>query len=242
MRHLLALLAIVALAAGPASAQMRPEPPSRELLNRARKHYEAGRALYQVGKYEQALVEFDEGFRLTLRVNFLINLAQCYRQLGRIAEARAHYEKYAALAPADDPMRQEVQQILAALPPPEPLAPKPEPTPAPREAVSPPPAQAESRPPWQRDPAAATLLATGAAALVVGVALVAWSSDQIAHHRDDYDRFLTALGAEDTRIAGSVVLGAGGLLMIGGGLRYGVVRGRAERPIALGLGVVRWRF
>jgi hypothetical protein len=38
------------------------------------------------------------------------------------------------------------------------------------------------------------------------------------------------------------VLGTGALLMVGGGLRYGVVRGRAERPVALGLGLVRWRF
>lgn len=165
MRHLLALVAFVALAGGPAAAQTRPEPPSRELLARARKHYEAGRALYQVGKYDQALVEFDEGFRLTLRVNSLINLAQCYRQLGRIAEARAHYEKYVALAPADDAMRQEVQQILAALPPPEPPAPKLEPPETPAPLAVP----AEPRPPWQRDPAAATLLATGAAAIVVGV-------------------------------------------------------------------------
>ena len=80
------------------------------------------------------MVEFEEGYRLVLRPSFLVNLAQAYRQLGRLDQARAMYEKFLAAAPMDDPMREDVGQILSTLPRVAP-APVPPPTPAPAPAV-----------------------------------------------------------------------------------------------------------
>jgi tetratricopeptide (TPR) repeat protein len=59
-------------------------------------HYEAGKRLYDQGRYPQALIEFSAGYELTRRPAFLINIAQCHRQMHEPAEAIAYYRQYLA--------------------------------------------------------------------------------------------------------------------------------------------------
>jgi tetratricopeptide (TPR) repeat protein len=215
MRFALTILTLACLA--PAAAA---DPP--DLMNLARTHYEAGRALYQLGKYEQAVVEFEEGYRLAPRPSFLVNLAQAYRQLGRVDQARAMYEKFLAAAPMDDPMRADVKQILATLP--HAAAP---PGPAPSATLAPTPAPVSivdtRRRPWHRDPAGGVLLASGLAAIVAGAVMLGVSSDRTSHARDTYGDFLAAQDASGLQIAGAVVLASGALLGVGAAVRYRVV-------------------
>ncbi|HEX9102369.1 MAG TPA: tetratricopeptide repeat protein [Polyangia bacterium] len=82
---------------------------------RARTHFEAGRALYQLGNYNEALREFAAGYQLAPRPQFLLNLGQCYRKLDDLANARAMYQRYLHDAPASDPERPQAQQILAEI-------------------------------------------------------------------------------------------------------------------------------
>jgi tetratricopeptide (TPR) repeat protein len=215
MRPTLALLLALSLAA-PAAAD------APDLMGLARKHYEAGRALYELGKFDQAVVEFEEGYRLAPRPSFLVNIAQCDRQLGRNDHAREMYQKFLAAAPIDDPMRADVKQILASLPSPasRPLAPSAAPTPSTMALVARPP-----RRPW-RDPAGDVLLAGGAAAVIAGVVLLGWSGYRLAHARDSYDDYLAARVAPDERTAGIVVLSAGVALGAGAAARFLVVRRR----------------
>jgi tetratricopeptide (TPR) repeat protein len=228
MRAALALVLALSLA-HPAIAA----PP--DLLGTARKHYEAGRALYQLGKYEQAIVEFEEGYRMAPRPSFLVNIAQCDRQLGRFDHARLMYEKYLAAAPLEDPMRREVKQILGSLPP---SSGAPSPTPSPTEPPTPnkptlapaplPPPGADLRPRrrWQRDPLGGVLLAGGIAAVVAGVVLLGYSGYRLAHAADTYEDYLAARDAPDQRLAGIIVLSAGVALAGGGAIRYAVIASR----------------
>ncbi|HEX8953349.1 MAG TPA: tetratricopeptide repeat protein, partial [Polyangia bacterium] len=82
---------------------------------RARTHFEAGRALYQLGNYNEALREFAAGYQLAPRPQFLLNLGQCYRKLDDLANARAMYQRYLHDAPASDPERPQAQQIRAEI-------------------------------------------------------------------------------------------------------------------------------
>jgi hypothetical protein len=87
----------------------------QDRLNRARAHYEAGRALYTLGDYDRALREFVAGYQLSPRPEFLINAGQALRRLERLDEAQAMFEKYLQETPASDPNRAQVGGLLAEL-------------------------------------------------------------------------------------------------------------------------------
>lgn len=107
-RHIGLLLAVLACAA---AAHAQPD----DSIARARTHFEAGRALYQLGNYNEALREFAAGYQLAPRPQFLLNLGQCYRKLDDLQKAREMYQRYLHDAPSSDPERPQAQQILAEI-------------------------------------------------------------------------------------------------------------------------------
>ncbi len=108
LRHIALVVAVIACAA---SARAQTDDP----VARARTHFEAGRALYQLGNYDEALREFAAGYQLAPRPQFLLNLGQCYRKRDDLANARAMYQRYLHDAPASDPERPQAEQILAEI-------------------------------------------------------------------------------------------------------------------------------
>jgi tetratricopeptide (TPR) repeat protein len=88
---------------------------SADDVTRARTHFEAGRALYSLGNYPDAIREFSAGYALVPRPQFLLNLGQAYRKQGDLTKARDEYRKFLEQAPADDPDREQVTQIVAEL-------------------------------------------------------------------------------------------------------------------------------
>jgi tetratricopeptide (TPR) repeat protein len=111
MARLRQLALVVTVLACALHAQAQSEDP----VARARTHFEAGRALYQLGNYNEALREFAAGYQLAARPQFLLNLGQCYRKLDDLQNARAMYQRYLHDAPATDPERPQAQQILAEI-------------------------------------------------------------------------------------------------------------------------------
>lgn len=83
----------------------------------ARRHQQRGAELFRDGRYEQALHEFEAGFRAAAQPAFLVNVAACERRLGRIEDARRAYRRFLELA-STSPWRSEVEAALMALPPP----------------------------------------------------------------------------------------------------------------------------
>src|SRR5262245_39822169 len=102
-------LALVAACAGQAAAA------DDRIKDEAQRRFVTGRALYEQALYEQAMGEFKAGFALVSRPEFLINIAQCARKLGRPVEARDWYRRFLTEAPARHPRRAEVEEIVAAL-------------------------------------------------------------------------------------------------------------------------------
>ena len=132
MARLRQLALVVTVLACALHAQAQTDDP----VARARTHFEAGRALYQLGNYNEALREFAAGYQLAPRPQFLLNLGQCYRKLDDLQNARAMYQRYLHDAPATDAERPQAQQILgeidksiadkqAAAAPPPPVTPPP---------------------------------------------------------------------------------------------------------------------
>lgn len=137
--RLLITLAFVTGAAHAAWAQ------SGDAVARARTHFQAGRALYDLGNYTDAIREFSAGYQLVPKPQFLINLGQSYRKLGDLERARDMYKRFLADAPPDDPDRGQAKVVLAdverqiAMQPPKPLpeSKSPPPPPAPGTTTEP---------------------------------------------------------------------------------------------------------
>ena len=140
---LLALVCLPALAAPPEAI------PSQE--DQARAHFFAGQGDYAAGRYEEALHEFEVGYGLAPRPEFLINFAQTYRKLGRYRDAAANIEQYLATGPSPS-LADEARRLLRAVQDEErraaPLIPSPAPVVAPAVVVvapPPPPPKRRSR-------------------------------------------------------------------------------------------------
>jgi hypothetical protein len=86
--------------------------------------FKASQVFYQNGKYEEALSGFAEVYSKLRVPSLLFNMGQCYRLLGRKAEAVAYYHAFLEQAP-ETPYRQEIEKHIVALTAPTP-APAPE--------------------------------------------------------------------------------------------------------------------
>jgi len=81
-------LTLALLGAPVASAQTSDQD------ERARVHFESGRAYFEEGAYERALQEFEQAYELSPRTVMLFNLGTTYERLGRLEEAAASFEQY----------------------------------------------------------------------------------------------------------------------------------------------------
>src|SRR5262249_3022185 len=66
----------------------------------SRFHYESGTVAYKAGRYADAISEFEIGYALSPRPEFLLSLAQSYRRLWRYPEAREYCDRFLAVAPS----------------------------------------------------------------------------------------------------------------------------------------------
>jgi hypothetical protein len=109
MARRLLLLAIL-LATAPARADQASD---------ARAHYAAGQKLYDQGRYDEAIVEYETAYRLKPHPNVLYNIAQAHERLLEYAASVEWFERFLREAPADAPERPFVEnrlRVLRALP------------------------------------------------------------------------------------------------------------------------------
>lgn len=206
---------------GAASPEDGGDAPDRDVVERARNHFNAGRAYYEDGRYEDAVREFAEAHRLTGHPDVLYNLAQAYDRLGRRQDAVERYRQY--LDDAETPPdRARVEQRIEEL---ELMMRAEDAGDAPVRPPRPPPDGGPGIAPWIAF-GTAGVLAVGAA-ITGGMALSTHASlsdecpmDRCSpEHRDDIDSGST-LSTVSTILTAGAVVGAGvgvGLLLFGGG-------------------------
>jgi tetratricopeptide (TPR) repeat protein len=102
----LPILTLVSIAASTAQAQGTPPSGTDEVDplmeaaeselddDAARRHFTAGRGLYDVGRFDQAAIEFEEAHRLSGRPALLYNLYIAYRDAGNIPKAAENLRRY----------------------------------------------------------------------------------------------------------------------------------------------------
>ena len=89
------LLLVVCFAVAAPSVARADDPATRA----ARRHYERGEKLFALGKFDEALEEYQEAFDAKPLPGFLYNIGQCYRNLGDLDQAIFSFKKYLRLEP-----------------------------------------------------------------------------------------------------------------------------------------------
>ncbi len=108
------VLCLVLSEVAPATAQdsgpHNPPPAAIEGYNR-------GRALYQAGRYREAVIELERALALDpTSPNLVYNVARVYELLGELTKATSYYERYRAMLPASETAeRDRVASILMRL-------------------------------------------------------------------------------------------------------------------------------
>jgi hypothetical protein len=115
VRSLICALIVIAGASLQTPARAQASASDGPEVKEARQHFEAGRALYELGNYDDAIHEFLIGYDLSHKPLFLFILGQCYRKLGRLTDARAAYQKFLAEAPAESERRAEAARLLTEI-------------------------------------------------------------------------------------------------------------------------------
>jgi hypothetical protein len=95
----------LALVDGAAHAADPPE------VRQARELFRNGEAAFKAGRFQDAYRAWEEGYKLTPRPLFLLNMAHAERRRGELAGARTLYKRYLLMEP-ETPLRGEVESVL----------------------------------------------------------------------------------------------------------------------------------
>jgi tetratricopeptide (TPR) repeat protein len=80
----------------------------------ARQHYEKGKQEYDLGKWDGAIAEFEQAYRLRADPTFLFNMAQACRRKGDLQRALDLYKNY-LIANPDSERRDDIEKRIRAL-------------------------------------------------------------------------------------------------------------------------------
>ena len=83
---------------------------------KAKRHYQKGSEAYSVGRYEEAIKELEEAYRLSGESILLYNIAKSYEKLGKWEEGARHFRDYLDLTPTiPEADRAEVERSIKEL-------------------------------------------------------------------------------------------------------------------------------
>lgn len=92
-------LAVICLLFAPLIGEAKPKNPPDENREKAALIFKEAESAYKLQKFEEALNGFQEAYELISEPLLLFNIAQCYRQLGRLGEAKKAYQTFLRDAP-----------------------------------------------------------------------------------------------------------------------------------------------
>jgi tetratricopeptide (TPR) repeat protein len=228
-----ALCLAIALTSIPAHAA-----PASDGTSSATPHLERGIRLFDAGDLDRAIEELELAYSLNPGPDVCYALGQALRKKGRCDKAIGYFRRAVEQSPSEKFTQAAQFQIGRCVVENPGLAQatgttvEPPPTTAPQTPPSQPPAVQEAPPPprpkWWRDPVGGALTFTGLAAVIAGTAVLARAQVVAADASDSLGSYHAAGNVSTLRIAGGVVLGAGGLLVLGGIARYAIHSRRAH--------------
>jgi tetratricopeptide (TPR) repeat protein len=83
-------------------------------MKAAKRHFDRGEKLFALGKFDEALDQYQQAFDAKPIPAFLFNIAQCHRNLGDYDAAIFSFKKYLQLEP-EAPNREKVEELIQEL-------------------------------------------------------------------------------------------------------------------------------
>jgi tetratricopeptide (TPR) repeat protein len=114
-RSIIFCIAIALGTVASTSSAWAQEAPSKEQLEAAKKAFGEGKALYDEGKFPEAVEKFKESYRLSRNPLLLYNIGHTLDQAGQKDKALFYYRKFLADAPANAPQRKDVQKRVEVI-------------------------------------------------------------------------------------------------------------------------------
>lgn len=108
------LVFVVALALGVVGTARVADAQQPKNVTEAQRLYDEGKRLYNLGKFSEAVVEFEKAYDLYRAPEFLFNIGQCYRNLRNFEKAIFVFESYLREKPTTD-KRQLVEELIAEM-------------------------------------------------------------------------------------------------------------------------------
>lgn len=105
---ILRTLALLALLFAVSPRVARADDPATRASKR---HFDRGEKLFALGKFDEALDEYQKAFDAKPIPDFLFNIGQCYRNLGDYQQAIFSFKKYLKLEP-DAPDKEKVDKLI----------------------------------------------------------------------------------------------------------------------------------
>lgn len=109
-RIVLALAMTLSVVGGLAGVAHANDPATRA----AKRHFERGEKQFALGKFDEALDEYQKAYDAEPIPDFLFNIGQCHRNLGDYEAAIFSFKKYLKLAP-DAENRDKVEEYISEL-------------------------------------------------------------------------------------------------------------------------------
>jgi hypothetical protein len=85
-----------------------------EEARQARAHYRSGEEAFRAGRFEEAYQEWQQGYKLSGRPLFLLNMAHAQRRRGDLKNARTLYQRFLLMEPQSK-LRGEIEGVLAEI-------------------------------------------------------------------------------------------------------------------------------
>lgn len=108
------LSSVHAAAKGAKGAKAKKAPADDADTKKAKEHFKKGKVFFDSGQFDKALVEYTAAYEMKPLPGFLLNIAQCHRNLGRFDESIFFYKKYLSEVP-DTPYRSDVETVIAEM-------------------------------------------------------------------------------------------------------------------------------
>jgi tetratricopeptide (TPR) repeat protein len=99
MGFVAAVLVFALASTGDAASAPKQKISPQQVKAQAKEHFAKGNAAYSVGRFAEALVEFNAAYDAFQAPEFIFNIGQCHLNLGHYDDAAFFYEKYLGLRP-----------------------------------------------------------------------------------------------------------------------------------------------
>jgi tetratricopeptide (TPR) repeat protein len=109
-----AVVALVCAVALPSRAVAEPLAAASQDDKEARRLFQRAELSFNLGKFDDALADYQSAYQAKPLTGFLFNIAQCYRNLGNWERARFFYRRYLTLEPRS-PNRRRVEDLVAEM-------------------------------------------------------------------------------------------------------------------------------